>query len=78
MTANAEIRLLKKKAFMPNLDAFCDDLAFITSPLGGVEVNSSAAKRFIRSALWEAEKDGPSQEEGGDRKRIKLDPEPGR
>ena len=40
---------------------------------GGVEVDSGAAKRFIRNALWEAEKDG----EEGKRKKQKLDTEPG-
>lgn len=36
-------------------------------PSGTVQVDSGAAKRFIRSSLWEANQEGtPSQSKGGD------------
>ena len=43
---------------------FVAEHMFLPFP-AGVQVNTGAAKRFIRNALWEADKEGPSGSAGG-------------
>lgn len=41
--------------------------------VAGVQVNSGAAKRFIRSALWEGDKEEEASSDKIKRKKRKLD-----